>query len=96
MEGLHEHVPIAVSDGVMRVVWAPALDEAAAASQPAWPAPMTTTWVVVLGWKLAKEDMVNGLLRHCERTRLRGSVGAVTRSIVSGGCLRYDVEESVQ
>ncbi|CAI5031287.1 AVN_HP_G0071390.mRNA.1.CDS.1 [Saccharomyces cerevisiae] len=85
IEGLHEHLPISVKDGVMRVVCAPVLDDAAAASQPACPAPMTTTCVLVVGWKLVKKDMVNRLLRTCKGNEVHEDAKVVTRSIVLWG-----------
>jgi len=42
-EGLQEHTPRLLIDGVIKAVFAPARAEAADASHPAWPPPMTTT-----------------------------------------------------
>jgi hypothetical protein len=42
-EGLQEQTPRLEREGVMRAVRAPERAEAAEASQPAWPPPMTMT-----------------------------------------------------
>ena len=42
-EGLHEQTPRFENDGVTRAVLAPDRADAAEASVPAWPPPMTTT-----------------------------------------------------
>ena len=66
-EGLHEHTPRLEREGVTRAVAAPERAEAAEASVPACPPPITTTSYVLL-YRLELEQRTPGIGQLAYRT----------------------------